>query len=256
MNITRLNSTTTDRIPALTIFIGSLNIAIIVLGVVGNTISFLVFRINRSFRTMPAMVFLSFVAVTDTVALFEWNLDHFVQLVLRQNLQVLSGCRIFFFAQYSSLQSSALLLSTMCLDRYVTVMAVPGSFLSRLPFRTVKNAFIWSTGIVTFCILLNFHLLITAGKLFQFKTIFLTDQNWYVMKILAYRVLWKNIIEFELRFDVSLFFNWRGHYSLGPSESGLLQRDTVHDHDHLQHVAHRQSQIQTCQHTHDLALQT
>ena len=148
------------------IFVGHLSLIIIAFGLVGNTASFCVFRFHKSFKTMPSMVFLSFVAVTDTIALFEWNLNHYFHLIHNIDLDSLglAGCRIYEFAQYTSLQSSSLVLSIMCVDRYVTVMAMPGSFLHRLPFRTVKTAFIWSASIVSFCILLNIHLLITVGR--------------------------------------------------------------------------------------------
>lgn len=166
MNISGNNATLEDESgipPQLAIFIASLNVIILGLGVVGNATSFLVFRFHHSFKTMPSMVFLSFVAVTDTCALFEWNLSHFVDVVFQTDLQLITGCRFFYFAQYSSFQSSGLLLSAMCIDRYVTVMALPGSFLHRLPFRTAKTAFVWSSAIVSFCVLLNFHLLFTDG---------------------------------------------------------------------------------------------
>ena len=162
-------SNSDSRIPPLTVFIGCLNLIIIGLGLVGNTTSFLIFRFHQSFKTMPSMVYLSFVAVTDTIALFEWSLNHFRQLVYGLDLVALSGCRYLEFLQYTSLQSSGMLLSVMCIDRFVTVMSMPGSFLHRLPFRTVKTAFIWSFAVVSFCFLLNFHLLFTSGKDLLFK---------------------------------------------------------------------------------------
>lgn len=158
------NNTTVYQIKIFPILIGYFNVFIIVSGILGNTISFIVFRFHKSFKTMPSMVFLSFVAITDTLDLFEWNLSHFVELVFAKDLQQITGCRLLIFAQYSSIQSSALLLSAMCIDRYVTVTTMPGSFLRRLPFRTVRHAFVWSSAIVFFCVLLNFHLLFTTGK--------------------------------------------------------------------------------------------
>lgn len=155
-------SSDSQRTP-LTLFIGIFSLAIIGIGVVGNTISFLIFRLHRSFRRMPSMVYLSFLAIVDTIALFGWNLNHFSHLVYQIDVFKLTGCRVLNFLQYTTLQSSGLLLSVMCIDRYVTVMALPGSFLHRLPFRTIKTAAIWSTLVVLFCSLLNFHLLITSG---------------------------------------------------------------------------------------------
>lgn len=146
-------------------FVSHFNIVPIILGVIGNTVSFIIFRCHTSFRTMPTMMFLSFVAVSDTIALFEWNLEHFVLLVFKYDIANVNliYCKLFTFAQYASLQTSALILSVMCIDRYVTVMAMPGSFLHLLPFRTNKWAFIWSCSVVLFTIILNFHILIFNG---------------------------------------------------------------------------------------------
>ena len=148
-------------------FIAHFNLIPICLGLVGNTICFLIFRFHSSFNKMPSMMFLSFVAVTDTIALFEWNLNHFTVLVYGVDISIstLGYCKIYTFTQYVVIQSSALILSVMCIDRYVTVVSMPGSFMSKLPFRTNRTAFFWSLGIVIFTILLNFHLIVFLGKI-------------------------------------------------------------------------------------------
>lgn len=150
-----------------------LSIVIIVFGTVGNMFSFLIFRFHSSFRKFPSMVLLSSVAITDTLALYSWNLNHYSNLLWGIDIlfTTLAGCRFFNFLQYTSMQISALTLSIVCIDRYVTVMAMPGSFLRKLPFRTFKTSFSWSIGIVVFCVLLNSHLFFTAGK-FYFLLIF------------------------------------------------------------------------------------
>ena len=147
-------------------FVAYFSIFIIGLGLAGNTASFMVFRFHPSFKTMSSMVFLSFVAVSDTIALFEWNLSHFTTLVYGFDIMTssLTAARVLLFLQCTCLQISALTLSVMCVDRYVTVMAIPGSFLHKLPFRTVKSAFYWSLGIILFCVFLNGHLLFTVGN--------------------------------------------------------------------------------------------
>lgn len=161
-----MNNTESNTTSSFSIFIGYLNLIIIGFGVIGNLTSFCIFRFHSSFKTMPSMVFLSFVAVTDTIALFEWNLHHYFQLIHDIDITTISVlvCRVYDFAQYTSIQSSGMLLSVMCIDRYVTVMAMPGSFLHRLPFRTTKTAFYWSIGVITFFIILNVHLLFTTGN--------------------------------------------------------------------------------------------
>lgn len=161
-NNSHLNSSTAETPNA---FIAHFNLITIGLGVIGNTICFLIFRLHHSFNRMSSMVYLSFVAVIDTLALFEWNLDHFIQLNYNIDMLVISIplCRICEFVQYTCLQSSALILSMMCIDRYVTVAALPGSMLHKLPFRTNRSALFWSIGILTFAILLNSHLLFLLG---------------------------------------------------------------------------------------------
>lgn len=162
------------------VVVSHFGIVIICLGVVGNTITFLLFRFHPSFNTMPVMVFLSFVAVTDTLALFEWNLGHFLMFTMNFDLLNTSVlvCRLINFVQYTSLQSSALILSVMCLDRYVTVVSTPGSFLHRLPFRTIKTACFWSISVIVTTSAINFHILLQCGILFLFYFI-LFDKNIY-----------------------------------------------------------------------------
>ena len=167
MNHTENSSNSSNNSEYINTFIAHFNLIPICLGLVGNTICFLIFRFHPSFNKMPSMMFLSFVAVTDTIALFEWNLNHFTILVYAIDISIgsLAFCKIYTFTQYVVLQSSALILSMMCIDRYVTVVSMPGSFMSKLPFRTNRTAFFWSLGIVIFTILLNFHLILFLGKI-------------------------------------------------------------------------------------------
>ena len=93
---------------------------IIGIGIVGNTITFAIFRFNDEFKSMPSMVYLSVVAVTDTLSLFEWNLDHYLTYNWFTSTSTMNVpiCKISKFLQYFSLQASALLLSWMSVDRY------------------------------------------------------------------------------------------------------------------------------------------
>lgn len=151
--------------PVVRLCIAYFSIFIMALGLIGNTISFLIYRFHPSFKNMSTTVFLSVIAITDTISLFEWNLSHFTNIVLGYNVLTKSLIiyRFCYFLQYSSVQVSALTLSVMCIDRYVTVMTLPGSFLHKLPFRTIRSAICWSLGIGIFSILLNGHLLFTIG---------------------------------------------------------------------------------------------
>jgi hypothetical protein len=65
--------------------------------------------------------------------------------------------------QFLSLQSSGFLLTILCIDRYLTVSSTPGSLISRLPFRTVKSAHVWSWIIIGLVFILNSHILILNG---------------------------------------------------------------------------------------------
>ena len=165
MNISR-NFSIDEILPynVISPFLAYINLAIIVLGLFGNSLCFIIFRCSSSFRNMPSMVYLSFVAVFDTLALFEWNLNHFLTLFHIEISSIsIPICRIYTFMQYTSLQASALIMSAMCVDRYVTVASLPGSLLYRLPFRTNRTAFIWSTAIVLFTFLLNSQILFSLG---------------------------------------------------------------------------------------------
>lgn len=139
-----------------------LPLVIIGLGLICNTISFLIFRFHGEFKASSLMVYLSFVTVTDTLSLFVWNLDNF--LISNFNIQVETInepiCHISSFLQYFSLESSALVLSMATIDRYFTVISIPGSFASQLPFRTNKSALFWSLAILILISLINLHVLI------------------------------------------------------------------------------------------------
>lgn len=131
---------------------------IIGMGVITNTISFIIFRFTVQFKNMPSMIYLSCITITDTLALFVWNLDHFLSYHYSIGVETYI-CQIATFDQYFSLQSSALLLSMLTVDRYITVVSLPGSFFSKLPFGTRKSALFWSLGIIALIAVINSHLL-------------------------------------------------------------------------------------------------
>ncbi len=138
-------------------------LVIILLGLTGNTAAFILFRFNKDLKRMPSLVILSFVCITDLLALFTWNLDHFLTPNYGTAIETLNiyTCRIFTFIQYASLQSSAILLSFTCVDRYFTVIARPGRHKY---VGTVKSSTIWSILIVTCCLVLNSYLLFMDRK--------------------------------------------------------------------------------------------
>jgi len=179
-NITKVESEGNSLFLKIVSFLGPI---IIANGVIGNTAAFLFFRINSDLKKMTCFVYLSFVAITDTLSLFIWNLNHFLGPnfnITIENLSIFT-CRLFSFIQFFSLQSGGILLCMVCIDRYVTVSAMPGSFLSKLPFRTIKSAFYWSLLILTLIFILNFHLVILNGLEIE-KTVNISTNQTYTTR--------------------------------------------------------------------------
>ena len=85
-----------------------------------------------------------------------------------EELNIIS-CKFFSFIQYFSLQSSGFLLTVLCIDRYIKVSSTPGSFISRLPFRTVKSAHVWSWVLIGLVFILNSHIIILNGRYVENK---------------------------------------------------------------------------------------
>ena len=138
---------------------------IIALGITGNPAVLFFIVSSKSLRKMSSMVILIFVSIVDTLSLFTWNLNHFFlyKFNIKYEFSNIYLCRIMDFIQYFSLQSSGFLLSLLTLDRYVTIASKPGSFISKLPFRTIKSSAIWSSLIICIIFILNSHILILNG---------------------------------------------------------------------------------------------
>jgi hypothetical protein len=141
-------------------------LVIIFIGLVGNITSFLIFRLNKEMKKMPSMIFLSFMCVTDTLSLFTWNLDHYLKPNFKFSIESLNiyTCNFFSFIQYFSLESSSWLLTWVSIDRYITILALPGSIAYKLPFGSIKSATVWSTIIIAFFAILNSFLLFHDRK--------------------------------------------------------------------------------------------
>lgn len=167
-NFTSLDVLTNDETNSLFFrFLAYFSLVIIALGLLGNSTCFLVFRIHKDFRNTSTMVYLSFVAITDTLSLFGWNLDHYLVPLHFTSLELTDKvlCRLSIFNQYASMQSSALVMSVMSVDRFVQIYHLPGSTLSKLPFRTVKSAYVWSIGVMCAVACLNSHILFMSCDL-------------------------------------------------------------------------------------------
>lgn len=139
-----------------------LPLLIISLGLVSNMVCFCIFRFHKEFRNLSTMVYLSMATVADTLALFGWNLDHYLNYNHLVSIFLLNKpvCKLMIFNQFFSQQLSAILLGFMSFDRYVYIASMPGSFLSKLPFRTVKSAYIWCAVLTLITIAINSHIVI------------------------------------------------------------------------------------------------
>lgn len=139
-----------------------LPLVLISISILGNAISFAIFRFHSKFKSNSTMVYLSFVSITDTLSLFGWELDHYLNFHHYMSIFTINKiiCKLSWFNQFFSLQSSAMLLSMMCIDRSIHVLSMPGSKISRLPFRTAKSAFCWSLLVIFTISLINSHILI------------------------------------------------------------------------------------------------
>ena len=140
-------------------------LAIIFLGLLGNTSSFMIFSFNKEMNTFSSIMYLSFIAVIDTIGLFVWNLNHFLQPNFNIYIEKfnLFNCKFFTFLQYFTLQSSGFLYTFISIDRYFSVMSKPGSLSRQLPFGTSKSAMVWSICILICVFLFNTHLLVLNG---------------------------------------------------------------------------------------------
>ena len=212
--IKKVNSTSTNdpSIQILYSIYSYLPLLIIATGLSGNTASFIIFRVDKELKYMPTMIFLSFVCITDTMSLFNYNLNHFLNpnfkiLIQDVNIHV---CKIFDFIQYFSLQSSSLLLAVVTIDRYFSVISVPGSFVSKLPFGTVKSSVIWSTIILLFTGSLNFYILILDRRsAYKNQSVILNNQT-YTTKVFIYNCA-------KLFNGFNIYHNWIAHIILYPT---------------------------------------
>lgn len=135
---------------------------LITIGVIGNSTAFAFFRFHQELKNMTCMVYFSFICITDTLSLFTWNLDHYTNTNFKVVLEYINEftCKVFLFNQFFSLQSSALLLSMVSIDRYFTIILRPGSFASKLPFGTPITAWYWSLIILLSVSIINIHVLV------------------------------------------------------------------------------------------------
>jgi len=176
--------------------IGYFPFVTIFLGLIGNPFTFIILRTNKVLKKQSSMVVFSFISILDLLSLFTWNLDTYFRNFYEfdYEMKILIACRLMVFLQYFGLESSALLLSFISIDRYFTIISKPGSFVSKLPFGTPRNAFIWSSAIIIFIFLLNSHILILNGYL---------DQPQYLNETLTFEINGSFINKTQLKLNYS-----------------------------------------------------
>ena len=159
--------------------VGYISLLNLIFGVIANVICFSVFVFTPELRNMSFVVYLTYCSLANILSLFEWNLNHYLNPMFGIRLEDLSlvSCRIIIFLQYFSLQISAYFLTWMSIDRFVSVIAMPGSLASRLPFSTAKTAHFWSLLTIVIIFGLNSHILILNGYYNQPKWLNMTLSN-------------------------------------------------------------------------------
>lgn len=90
--------------------LGVICLLLALFGTIGNILVFLVcfFRL----RDQVTFIFIMFLAISDGVSLYEWNLTHFSDAFYTPNLLLdsVTKCRLLSYFQYSSLHTSAWLM--------------------------------------------------------------------------------------------------------------------------------------------------
>jgi hypothetical protein len=98
-------------VQTLNILLSIYNATIAVLGTIGNLFCFIICTRKR-LRLIPTFIFMSFMVITDTFALYEWNLNNFFLTFFGSAIGDFSeaSCKMTSFLQFFSSQTSAYLL--------------------------------------------------------------------------------------------------------------------------------------------------
>lgn len=180
----------------------------------------------RNTNKRPTLHYMRAIAVLDTIILYGWNFDQFLQgtLAIQMITYSVLSCKIFSFTNYLTYHVSAWLRVLICLDRYLSL-----SRLHRTWFSISRNVLILIGGIFLIFILLNFHFLLFVCY----------DENARVnIDALDYRVypMWDhlNLLIYNcLPFLFMLIFNSGIIYHL----ISLRRLSTIRKHSRIQHGA-------------------
>lgn len=81
---------------------------LIIFGTIGNILCIFV-CLRQRLRKTPTFIFFSFLAICDTISLYGWNLDHFIEAFYGKVIEdtSIAWCKTVLFYNCFSLQSSS-----------------------------------------------------------------------------------------------------------------------------------------------------
>ena len=100
-----------STVNTIALVLGAYSLIITVLGTLFNTLILCV-CLQKNMREVNAFKFFAIISIVDTVALYEWNLGHFISAYYNIDYTYISltWCRLSTFMQYVSLEYSAWML--------------------------------------------------------------------------------------------------------------------------------------------------
>jgi hypothetical protein len=141
------------------IIIGYYSLGLFIVGATFNLLTFIVLCRKKFSNTneRPTLHYMRAAVIFDTFMLCGWNFDHYSSALHGFNMETytIASCKISWFFNYLSYQTSAWLRVFICLDRYLSL-----SRLHRTWFGRPKSVLIIITCIVSFFILFNLHIII------------------------------------------------------------------------------------------------
>jgi len=132
---------------------------LIVSGIILNSLTFIILcrRRFRGTKKQPTIHYMRTIAVFDVLALFGWNLQHYLVDIHGYSLETktVSTCKFFSFFGYFTVQTTAWLRVFISLDRYLYL-----SRLNKTWFSHQRNVLLIIMIIIITLIIFNLHLMI------------------------------------------------------------------------------------------------
>ncbi len=142
-------------------FFGSYCLFLVIFGTIFNLLSFYICT-RRKLRCITTFVFLAAMFLNDTVCLYIWGLDHFIEAFFSSRIEERNIwiCRFSNFVQYVTFEWSSWLLVFLTLDRFISIHVKTWRSL----YFKVNQALFCSLVIGTLLLVANSHLLILSGE--------------------------------------------------------------------------------------------